>query len=205
MVRIMRAEKLRTCLSGLCDVVDLYAAGQVEFAPLTLRWLSAAETVLREERLPQATQVLTARTAVIAARDRSQAAGKSGAARRRDEALAAIDAISLTETLLRERLLTVEDEIDAYEDKLVEAVTGLVVLGHLPPMEGVGRNRWAQQVWAALASLDETRPTAVWLSAALAAPDRLFLLDRILQRLGSSQLPVLTLARARPDLMDAPE
>ena len=113
-----------------------------------------------------------------------------------------LDALNLAEAILRKRLLASEDEVDAYEDKLVEAVTGLVVLGHLPPMEGVERNGWTQQVWTALASQDATRPTAIWLSAALSAPDRLSLLDRILQRLRSSQLPLLVRARTQSDAAD---
>jgi hypothetical protein len=191
----MQAEKLRDCLARLNDVVIRYEMGQLDFAKLALEWLSKAETQLREERLPQASEVLTARTNVIASRERSMEKGIHGTARRRAEAIAAIDAICLGETLLRKRLLTLEDEIDAYEDKLVEAVTGLTVLGHLPPMSGIGRNVWTQQVWNALETQEATRPTAVWLSTALATPDRMFLLDRILQRLRSSQLPIMVAAR----------
>jgi hypothetical protein len=191
----MQAEKLRECLANLNNVVIRYEMGRLDFSKLALDWLSKAETQLREERRPEATEILTARTNVISSIDRSKEEGKHGTARRRAEAIAAIDAICVAETLLRKRLLTLEDEIDAYEDKLVEAVTGLTVLGHLPSMAGVGRNFWAQQVWSALETQEATRPTAIWLSTALAVPDRMFLLDRVLQRVRSSQLPIIVAAR----------
>jgi hypothetical protein len=164
-----------------------------------MEWLSGAEALLREERLPQATEVLTARANVVAARDRARTRGENGGGQRRAEALAAIDAIGVTEALLRSRVVAIESTIDGFEDRLVEAVTALAVLGHLPPMEGVGRNLWTQQVWAALTNEQATRPTAMWLAAALSAPDRLFLLDRILIRLRSSELPVLVWAREPHD------
>jgi hypothetical protein len=195
MIQIMRAQKLSEHLDKLRAVVSRYEQGQLDFAALALAWLSGAETLLREERLAEATDVLTARTSVLAAKDRAQEQGKTGGGKRRAEALAAVDAIRVAETLLRERLLAIEADIDRYEGKLVEAVTALVLLGALPPMAGVGRNAWTQQVWSALVAQQSTRPTVTWLTAALSAPDRLFLLDRILMRLRSSELPVLTWAR----------
>ena len=188
MIRVMRAEKLRDCLAALPGVLSRYEAGQLDFTALALDWLSTAETLLREQRVPEATEILTARTRVLASDDRSQAAGKTGAARRRERALSAVDALCQAESLLRKHLLASEGEVDAYEEKLVEAVTALIVLGHLPPVGELDRQAWAQEVWARLESEEATRPTAVWLSAALAAPDRLFLLDRILQRLRSSRM-----------------
>lgn len=197
MVQIIRAQKLAEHLEALRGVVARYEQGRLDFTPLALEWLSGAEALLREERLPQATEVLTARTNVLAARDRARARGENGGARRRAEALAAVDAIGTTEALLRSRLVAIESSIDGFEDRLVQAVTALAIRGQLPPMEGVGRNVWTQQVWDALAMQQETRPTATWLAAALSAPDRLFLLDRILIRLRSSDLPVLVWARER--------
>lgn len=196
MVRIMRIEKLRECLGALRGLVARYEGARDDFTELALNWLDKAETLLREERLPEATDVLTARTSVLSADDRSKAAGQVGVARRRASALAAVDALCHAEALLRKQLLANEEKIDAYEDKLVEAITALIVLGHLPPMDDLGGQAWASRVWDALASQQATRPTAVWLSAALASPDRMVLLHRVLDRVLSSDLPVLVSARA---------
>lgn len=193
-MKLIQAEKLLDHLMLLPDVVARYANGGGDFPPLADQWLVAAETLLRNERLPSATEILAARTALMSARDRDKVAGHGGAGQhRRAEALAALDGLLVAERLLRGRVLELQEEVDAFEAKLVEAVTALTVLGALPAM--VGRNEWNAAVWQALTAHTATRPTATWLSASLHANDRLLLLDRILARLRDSEIPALEWAR----------
>ncbi|MBK7823635.1 hypothetical protein [Nannocystis sp.] len=70
-------------------------------------------------------------------------------------------------------------------------MTAAVLVGLVEPPTDEPRERWLGRLWHRLATHQATRPTAVYLAAALHAPDRMYLLDRVLARLAEPELGVL--------------
>jgi len=70
-------------------------------------------------------------------------------------------------------------------------MTAAVLVGLVDSPTDEPRERWLARVWQRLATHQATRPTAVYMAAALHASDRLYLLDRVLARLADPDLGVL--------------
>lgn len=189
MALVIQSERLRDQLQSLRALVALFEAGRLDFVGAALDWLTQVERLLRELRSSDASEVVSLRASVLAATAR-RGDGPAGG-RRRAEALSALDALRRVEELLRTRLVGNETRVDTFEDKLIEAVSALAILGELPNGDGQSPEDWARSVWQALSSHQTTRPTSVWLAASMGAADRLVLLDRILMRLADADLPVL--------------
>ncbi len=160
----------------------------MDFSAMATDWLSNAEQILRELRAPEASEIVSLKANILATTIRGSDAPAAG--RRRAEAASVLQALRRAEELLRTRALNNEGHVDSFEEKLIEAVGALAIVGDLPDRGGQSSSAWAKAVWQVLASHPTTRPTSLWLAASLSGVDRLVLLDRILLRLSDSELPV---------------
>lgn len=186
------SSRISAQLLALTPLVDGLARCERQFPERVGAWLEQGETLLRELRSPDTSELAALRTSIISAGERRS--GESAASSRRAQNLAASTALMRGEELLRSRLLSAEDRLESFEGKLIEAITAAVLVGILPPQEREW-SLWLADVWAALAAHQATRPITIYLAAALAPADRLVILDRILIRLTAAKLPVLDVRR----------
>jgi hypothetical protein len=110
---------------------------------------------------------------------------------RRARAVAAAESLERAGALLQQLAGDAESRLRHFETKLTEALTAAVLVG-LVTAPHEPRERWLSLVWQRLAAHQATRPTAVYLAASLRAPDRLYVLDRVLSRLCEAELAVLS-------------
>lgn len=179
--QIARIDELLLRLPSLVDACTSTAASPVA---KTAAWLRDAEQALARLRLGNAGNLSALRATLENRAGRRP--GESAGQRRSQSLDALVEALVEAEAVLRKHRLDAEEKLDSHEGKLVEALTVLVLTGHLPERPADKPSDWPARVWQALATQPPTRPTAVWLATSLGTLDRLFLLDRLLVRLASS-------------------
>ena len=195
MLLAMRVENIGDRLRGLGAVVDRYERGDPEFPEAAIAWLRGCEQLLLGLRLREGAELATLRGSIARAGERGaiddpERTSRRGAARRA-RAVAAAEALERAGAILQQAATEAESRLRHFESKLTEALTAAVLVGLVsyPPEEP--RERWLALIWQRLAGHQATRPTAVYLAAALHAPDRLYVLDHVLSRLCEPALGVL--------------
>jgi hypothetical protein len=191
----VRVENLADRLRGLGAVIDRYERGDPEFADAAVAWLRGSEQLLLGLHVREAAELAALRGSVAragerAAPDEAERTARRGAARRA-RAVAAAEALERAGAVLQQTAAEAESRLRHFEAKLTEALTAAVLVGLVAPPTGEPRERWLAQVWRRLAGHAATRPTTVYLAASLRAPDRLYVLDRVLTRLCEPDLGVL--------------
>ena len=195
MLLAMRVESIGERLRGLGEVVDRYERGDPEFPEAAIAWLRAGEQLLLRLHVREGADLAALRASIARAGERAperdaEATSRRGAARRA-RAAAAAEALERAAALLQQAAGEADTRLRHFETKLTEAMTAAVLVGLVEPQRGDPRERWLARTWQRLADHQATRPTAVYLAAALHAPDRLYLLDRVLARLVEPNLGVL--------------
>jgi hypothetical protein len=194
MLLAMRIEGIGERLRGLGGVVDRHERGDPEFPEAAITWLRACEQLLLGLRIREGAELATLRGAIVKAGERlvdDDSGTSRRTAARRARAVAAADSLERANTLLQQIAAEAESRLRHFEAKLTEAMTAAVLVGLVEPPPDEPRERWLARVWQRLAAHQATRPTTVYLAAALHAPDRLYLLDRVLARLAEPDLGVL--------------
>lgn len=184
MVLCVQIERLSAALTALPALMDRYQNAEISFADETLKWLDETEKTMSMLRLPEGTEMSALRGRILRAGDTAQTTdGKSlRSVSRRNRNAAASQALERAEEVLRRRLLAAEDRLRAFEDKLCEGVTAFVLQGPLPDRTAP-YTAWLNDVWNRFREQPATRPLALYLAASLAAVDRLYILDKVLERL----------------------
>ena len=195
MLLAIRVERLGAQLGGLGAIVDRYERGDPDFPEAAIAWLRAAEHLLQNLRAREAAELAALRGAITRAGERVGLDDRESSPRRglvqRARAVAAAESLARAGALLQQIAAEAESRLRHFETKLTEALTAAVLVGLVSLPTDPSRERWLSQVWQRLAGHQATRPTAVYLAAALRAPDRLYVLDRVLSRLCESELAVL--------------
>lgn len=177
-------QKLSQELETLGPLMDLYQAGDYAFPEHSLKWLADAEKTLSSLRVPEGAELATLRGRILKVADTfaaTEGQGKRSQLQRARNAAAA-DALDRAETILRNRLLTAEERLRLFEEKLCEGMTALLLQTSLPE-KCKPRNEWLNRVWDLLRTQPPTRPLATYLAASLGTIDRSYLLHRVLCRL----------------------
>jgi len=189
----IRLERLSSRSAEIAALIDLYTLRDPEFPAKALLWLDATEKTMSELRLPEGAEMSTLRGGIVKADDiaRDEEGKRTRRAVTQARNAAAADALARGEQILRARITEAEDVLRRFEEKLVEAMTAAVLLGILPERRDEGREAWLYAVWAALVNRQEIRPTTVYLAAALKSVDRLYVLDRVMDRVKDRTLPVM--------------
>lgn len=199
MLLAMRVERLSERLRELGAVVDRYERGDPDFAGAAIAWLRATEQLLLSLRTREGAELSTLRASITKAGERCGLDDPEHVARRsvvrRARAVAAAEALERAGAILQQTSTDDEARLRHFESKLIEALTAGVLVGLVPFPPEEPRERWLALIWQRLAGHQATRPTAVYLTAALHAPDRLYVLDRVITRLAETHLGVLTNAR----------
>jgi len=179
----LRIEKLGAHVATLKELMDNYQRGDPRFIADALSWLTAAEKVMSELRLPQGSEMSALRSRILRVTDAHPSGeDRTRAAVRRVQNAAATEALERAEAVMRQIVVEAEERLERFEEKLAEGVTTAAMAGALPPRSPVWMD-WLRQVWHGLAHCSETRALTVYLAASLPTPDRLFILDRVLSRL----------------------
>lgn len=165
-----------------CNGLDFSLVAEVA------EWLKAGEQALAALHCGDASQLTALRAGLLRRLERKP--GISASQRRSDQFEALVDALVAAEAVIRAHRLAADEKLVAFEEKLAEALTALVVTGQLPT-DMTNHSAWVRATWEALAGHEATRPTAVWITSSLGSADRFVLLDRLLLRLKASDLPVL--------------
>ena len=196
MLLAMRVESLSERLRELGAVVDRYERGDPEFTDVAIAWLRATEQLLLSLRTREGAELSTLRASITKAGERCALDGSEHVSRRsvvrRARAVAAAEALERAGAIIQQTSADDEARLRHFESKLIEALTAGVLVGLVPYPPEEPHERWLALIWQRLASHQATRPTAVYLAAALRAPDRLYVLDRVISRLVETQFGVLT-------------
>lgn len=193
MILFMQVEKISDFLSTLSPLIDEYKAGNYAFAVRAIDWLQAAENLMSSLRLPEGAEMSSLRAQILKAGDiaKDDEGRRTRSAIRRSCNAAAADALERAESILRRRIVEAEEKLQHFEDKLSEAVTAAVLVEAFPYPPQEPRQMWLEQVWAGLTRHQSIRPTTIYLATSLLASDRLFILDRIMNRLFQSSTAVM--------------
>ncbi|GAA4903554.1 hypothetical protein [Ferrimonas pelagia] len=204
MILCIQLEKITEYLKTLAPLIDRYKAGDYGFTVKAIDWLEATEKLMSELRLPEGAELSALRAQILKAGDLAQddEGKRSRSAIRRACSAAAADALQRAEQILRHRQGAAEDKLQHFEDKLCEAVTAAVLVDAVPTPPTTPRTLWLQQAWTALSQHQSIRPTTVYLATSLFSADRMFLLDRVMNRLFEKELSVhQSAAPTSPDLV----
>ncbi|WP_394828966.1 hypothetical protein [Pendulispora albinea] len=183
MFLFLRIERLGEHLGSLKVLIDNYQRNDPKFIAAALAWLTAAEKVMSELRLPEGSEMSSLRSRILRVPD--AATGDEARARsavRRAQNVAANESLERAEVVLRQIVVDAEQRLERFEEKLAEGMTDAIVAGAIPPRQAVWMD-WLRQVWQCLVQFQETRALTTYLAASLSGPDRLFILDRVLARL----------------------
>lgn len=189
----IRLERLDAKLREISGLIDLYTNRDPTFPARVMLWLDSVEKVMSELRLPEGAELSVFRGNILKAEDtaRSDEGKQTRRAMSQARNAAACEALESAERLMLERVREAEERLTHFENKLVEATTAAALLRIIPRRGPESREIWLRGIWGALVARQEIRPTTVYLAAALKSVDRLYVLDRVMNRLTEQDLPVL--------------
>lgn len=193
MILFVQVEKITEFLATLSPLIDEYKAGNYAFAVRAIDWLQGAEDLMSSLRLPEGAEMSSLRGQILKAGDiaKDDEGRRTRAAIRRSCNAAAADALERAECILRRRVVEADEKLQHFEEKLSEAVTAAVLVEAFPYPPVAPRQAWLEQVWSGLSRHQSIRPTTIYLATSLLASDRLYLLDRIMNRLFQSSASVM--------------
>jgi len=183
MTLAVQIEKLTFYLSTLAPLIDQYQRGEPDFADETLEWLEEAEKTMSQLRLPEGSEMSSLRSRIIRATDVPALEGKTTRSNlRKVRNAAAAESLERAESIIRSRLLTAEERLKFFEEKLCEGMTALLLQTQLPEKKDP-YTEWLNLVWDKLKNEPSTRPLALYITASLTPFDRSIILDRVLNRI----------------------
>lgn len=191
MILCNQIAKITGCLGALPSLMDRYQRGEVGFPDYVLKWLEEVERTMSALQLPDGAEMSSLRGRILKAADALPTAGvakPSRSAVRRARNASAAEALDRAEAVLRGRLAAAEERLNLFEDKLCEGMTAFLLQNTLPDKESPHQN-WLLLVWNGFARFQATRPLALYLAASLSQADRLYILDRVLSRVATLELP----------------
>jgi hypothetical protein len=179
----MQIEELTTFLRKLSSLIDCYQRGEFGFPDKVLEWLEEAEKILSKLRLPDGSEMSALRGLILKTTDQ-QTASDSRSSIRRAKNVAAAEALERAEKVMRERILTAEERLKVFEDKLSEGMTAFMLQNVLPEMES-SRQKWLIDIWSEIRKFKPTQPLAIYLASSLSQADRCYILDHVISKLSS--------------------
>lgn len=191
MILCLRLEKLADFLATLSPLMNEYQGGNTRFPDLALSWLTAAEKMMSELRLPEGAEMSSLRGRIVkAGADTAERenGGLSRSAVRRARSTAAAGALDRAEEVMRGHVLAARERLDLFESKLCEGLTAFLLQNKLP-VRFNPHQQWLLLVWKRLQQCQTTLPLALYLSSSLSLPDRCHLLARVLERMECPSLP----------------
>ena len=186
MILCVEIEKISAHLTSFSPLMDQYQKGDIKFSDNALKWLEKSEEIMSSLRLPEGSEMSTLRGRILKAKDSLHKKGgetkPSQSKIRRARNLASAEALDRAEAILRNRILSAEERLKVFEDKLCEGITAFLVQNQLP--ESITpRQTWLLLVWKHLCQFQATRPLTLYLAASLSQPDRIVILDKVLSRI----------------------
>ena len=189
----MVIENIGSYLETLGGVIDLYADGDFSFPDAAGEWLSGAEEVMSKLRLPDGARLAALRGKILAAGDNTKDPDGyfSRSLSRKAREVAAAESLEIAEEVMRGSLQSSREQLEHFRSKLAEAITAAALSNVIPLPETTPRQVWLNQVWAAFAAFQATRPSAIYIAASLTITDRIYLLDQVMNHLLNNQMPTL--------------
>ena len=200
MVLIIQLEKIRDFLASLSKLMDEYKMGNYAFPIKSIEWLEEAEKIMSTLRLPEGAEMSTLRAQILKAGDiaKDDDGNRTRSSIRRACNAAAADSLTRAESILRNRILQAEDKLAHFEEKLCEALTAAVLVDCFTMPPQTPRQTWLNQVWFELSQHASIKPTTVYLATSLLAADRLYLLDKVMNRLFENEMNVVSFPSNTP-------
>lgn len=183
----VQVEVLRSHLSTLAPLIDKYQRGDMDFSDQALVWLEEAEKSMSSLHLSRGSEMSSLRGSILGAadallsRDEYTRRGQIRKAR----ALAAVESLRRAEEIMRQDLLSAQERLKFFEDKLAEGMTAFVLQNSLPPGAG---NSWLDQVWREFSQNESTRALASYIVASLSPYDRSYILIQVMERVSQNDL-----------------
>lgn len=188
MILAVQTEKLTSYLETLKPLIGQYQNGEPYFADNALKWLEESEKIMSQLRLPEGSEMSALRSRIIKAVDVSTLKSKPTRLQmRKARNAAAAEALDRAESIMRSRLLTSEERLNFFEEKLCEGMTALLLKTTLPEKKEPYME-WLNSVWNQLRSEQSTRPLVLYITASLTPYDRSIILDRVLTRVTNEKL-----------------
>lgn len=206
MIQFIQLEKLTVFLATLAPLIDEYKAGNFAFPVKAMDWLQQAEDLMSSLRLPEGAEMSSLRAMILKAGDtaKDDAGHRTRSSIRRDCNAAAADVLSRAEGIMRSRIAAAEDRLAHFEEKLCEALTAAALVNAIPQPPSHPRQVWLRQVWDSISQHQSIRPTTVYLATSLFAADRLYLLDKVTNRLFENDMSVMNSAPKSQALTASP-
>lgn len=178
-------EMLASHLERLSALATLHRQGSSLWLPQVEAWLEEAEKLMARFRFAEGGVISAARGNIAKALDMPGAVEQNPRrqAERRCRA-AAQEAVDEAARLLAERARRAEDALRAFEEKLCEGLTAYF-LQH--PPEEAGEKPTPSALWRGLKTCESTRALALYMEASLDRQDRLYLFERIQERLAGHE------------------
>ncbi len=188
MILAVHLEKLTSYLSTLALLIDQYKSGEPDFADNALKWLEEAEKIMSQLRLLEGSEMSALRSRIIKVADASALESKATKSNlRKARNAAAAEALERAESIMRGRLLTADERLRFFEEKLCEGMTALLLQSPLPEKRGP-YTEWLDLVWDLLRQEKSTHPLVLYITASLTPYDRSLILDRVLNRVTKEKL-----------------
>jgi hypothetical protein len=193
LILCLQVQKIRAHLAAYPALIDQYQRKDAAFPDQAVRWLEEAEKLMAMLQLPDSTELASLRSRVLKAEDSLHVDEDSPmrAKLRRARNAAAAESLERAESILRGRVMSAEDRLKGFEDKLCEGMTAFLLQNQLPPMIGT-RHTWLLHVWSAVGQFSATRPLSLYLASALSQIDRTYIMDNVLTRVATLDAPVPT-------------
>ena len=183
MILSMQIKELNEQLALVSPMVDLYKKGDATFPDKVIGWLESTEKTMSQLHLPEGSEMSSLRSKILKNGDILRT-GDNRATRselRKSRNAEAASSLERAEEIIRLRLRMSEDRLTEFENKLCEGITAFLLENELPPNHG-NYTYWIQQIWELFAHQQSTKALAIYLSASLAAFDRMFIMERVISR-----------------------
>jgi len=185
-IALMR-EALVTHLMALPKVVDRYVQGDAGFADHVQSWLGEAQGTMERFRSPLASLVAIGRSSIQAIADGASSpnlAGRSSSSRKARRATAAA-VLARVDDALRAKVAELDAQLNAGSERIAQMLAVANGQIDLKRPEGEVPRTWYRSLWSQLGQIQDLRDAHVFISASFGASDRIYLLERILDRMAT--------------------
>ena len=188
-MRTIVRETLSRRLDALPSLVARYQKRDPAYVTAVLAWLSETEEELGRLRSPLAGFVAARRSTLLAARDGLRLESVTDANKRRAERATASLVLAEIEGELRAVVQDAEEFLGEMADKMAQLLAVAPGETFDGAVEGAAREAWLRELWKRLRNGNGGAGMHGFLSARMAAVDRLYVLDDLVRNLSDGGAP----------------
>ncbi|EAR10070.1 hypothetical protein [Reinekea blandensis] len=178
-------EKILSQLAIVGRLVDLYQQKDARFAVSVIDWVEQTETELAPFRLPLVSELSGLRGMMAATADgyvEPSVAQTNSRSTRKQISATYMVLLQQAEQRLREKVLTIDAELDEYRDKLSQVLAVASEQQPLPAPD-VMSTQYLDQLWHQVSASQSNKTLVLYLQARMSETDRRYLLQDLVGHL----------------------